>query len=526
MFAPTALRFPPTTTLIIPYNVAVSFDPLDFVRVPMDANTVEVAFDFGDGTTASVSGVRGSISPVSKIYASPGRYTLRIQIRLDTNLWERYSWPVQVAVAAAAFAPGANGLTFLAAVQATLELPGGRRNLFVPLPAASSYSYGSSGYRHGSVTTPPSSDEFVAGLNAMARTFQQAYALGYGRVPVPKMATERAVYTHLPSDVIAYGTSSCLQSDLSILESALRDVLLGASRTDAMASVKTSVDALSALYADIRPLGRMTITTGNVLLAGDRSIQLGDVEAWHAFATTSVGEQTEFVNLTTREWRQLNQEFDRALPRPDMASAWYWEIAQAVGQTIDSMYRAMNRQDDAHRARAFLLAGVDDRFYSLRIYDDELQFWAQVSVKPGAVDSHVTLAEMGNERPSNPPPDHATHVAVRSVGALGVESGPCADLAYLFDARRIEASLQGGLFARFPSFKTMPSNIVSADDVATEPTGRGVLVDGTVVIAAASSSAWATTVGRPAMELPTGKETWGALTPHALLAIFTRGKAG
>lgn len=210
MFANRSVRFPPTTTLVIPFATPLSFAPLDFVRVPENATTVEVEFNFGDGTTGSSAGAPDTLPAVSKTYAAPGRYTLRIQVRADTTLWQRYQWPVQVACGADDFAPSTSTFDFLAAVHAALELPGGRRQLVVPLPAASSIGYGS--YPSTGGGTPPSTDAFTEGVTALARVFQQSFALGFGRIRVPQESVERAVYTHLGNDLLAYGTSSCLQS--------------------------------------------------------------------------------------------------------------------------------------------------------------------------------------------------------------------------------------------------------------------------------------------------------------------------
>ena len=521
MFASRAVRFPPTTTLVVPRATLLSFDPLDFVRVPGHARSVEVEFDFGDGTTGSVSGTPGGLAPLTKTYEVPGYFTLRVQVRADTTLWQRFQWAVQVACRASDFAPGPGNLEFLAAVHASLNLPGGRRQLLVPLPAASSQGYGSYGYG-GAGGTPPSAEAFTNGVTALARVFQQSFALGFGRVPIPPHSVDRAVYAHLANDLLAYGTSSCLQSDISLLEGALRDVMQGPSRTDAMAAVKSSVDALSTLYSDIRSLGRLSITPGDVLIVGDRSIQLGDVESWYAYATTSVDEDTKVLDLSTREWRQLNREFDRALPKPDWASTWYWEATQAIAQSISALYTGMGLADDAWRARAFLLAGCDDGLCSLRIHDDDLQFWVQVSAAPSGPAGHLTLREMGDDRVVQAPPEHATHVSVRAVGVRGLDTGPCTDLAYLFDARRIESSLDGGKFAKNPTLLSIPAEIAILDEVGTNPTARVVHGDGSVAISVDTSAVVALTIGRPAMALPNGRDTWSALTPHALLSVFAR----
>ncbi|MCB9737980.1 MAG: PKD domain-containing protein [Deltaproteobacteria bacterium] len=520
MFASRTVRFPPTTTLVVPFATPLTFAALDFVRVPETALNVEVDYDFGDGTTGSSTGTPGTLPTVNKTYDAPGRYTLRIQVRADTTLWQRYQWPVQVACSADDFAPSTSTFDFLAAVHASLELPGGRRQLVVPLPAASSIGYGS--YPSAGGGTPPSADAFSEGVVALARVFQQSFALGFGRIRVPRASVDRAVYAHLGNDLLAYGTSSCLQSDISLLESALRDVMQGPSRTDAMAAVKSSVDALSTLYSDIRTLGRLSITAGDVLISGSRSILLGDVESWYAYATTAVDEDTEVQYLTTRQWRQLNQEFDRALPAPNWASAWYWEANQAIAQAVIALYAAMGVPEAAVGARAFLLTGCDDALCSLRIYDEDLQFWAQVSAAPTGPGGHLTLRELGEERSARPAPEHPSHVAVRAVGVRGLDSGPCTDLAYLFDATRIEASLDGRTFAKEPTFMTMPTDIAIIDQVGTNPTARQVNGDGSVAVGVEGGSVFAFTVGRPAMALPSGKDTWSALTPHALLSVFAR----
>lgn len=259
-----------------------------------------------------------------------------------------------------------------------------------------------------------------------------------------------------------------------------------------------------------------------MLISGSRSILLGDVESWYAYATTAVDEDTEVLNLTTREWRQLNQEFDRALPAPNWASVWYWEANQAIAQAVIALYTAMGVPESVVGARAFLLASCEDELCSLRVYDEDLQFWAQVSVAPSGPSGHLTLRELGEERLAKPVPEHPSHVAVRAVGVRGLDSGPCTDLAYLFDARRIEVSLDGRTFAKEPTFLTMPTDIAIIDQVDTNPTGRQVRGDGSVAIGVEAGSVFAITVGRPAMALPSGKDTWGALTPHALLSIFAR----
>jgi hypothetical protein len=68
----------------------------------------------------------------------------------------------------------------------------------------------------------------------------------------------------------------------------------------------------------------------------------------------------------------------------------------------------------------------------------------------------------------------------------------------------------------------MPTDIAIIDQIDTNPTARQVNGDGSVAVGVEGGSVFAITVGRPAMALPSGKDTWSALTPHALLSVFAR----
>ena len=516
MFAP--LRYPPGTTLLIPWNQIVTFTLADFL--PIYNNTpFEAVFDFGPGMTYTVKSTDANWSfpfNCTEVLA----LTMRVLYQYgppENRLRLRMSWPVQIGVPASEFSR-ASVLPFVGVAQATFALPVGARQALMPL--LSTASVGSSGMPGGSSGQPgtvqPMLTAFPAALDGLSRRLQQAFASGFGRIAVPSAPVDRSICVHLSHESLVYGTSSDFQSDLAAVEFNWSQALQDPSRADALDTMMHTIQAIGTLYPDLRDLGRTNLTGGEILVPGPHSIHGTDVAVWHMYATGAVDAAQTLGALPLGDWDVHQGAFDRNLPDVDWHATWRWLVVQQVVEAVSAFYQALGIASSRSNANVLITATPGSNAYSLRLFDMESLFWLQVALAETGSAGHVELTDMAADGQNAAQPGGG-YVAARAVGMVGLASST---MPPIFDVGAVIATLDGSAFAKAPTVQTLDPGSIG---VYRESTGmavaRSVAPDGTSTVVASNDRLAVLTIASPAVALPDAKDAWVFLEPHALLSV-------
>lgn len=513
MFYTRPLKFPPGTRLLVPWNTPVSFYALDFFRVLDGGGSFTATFDFAlDSQTAT------NVTPtVTTTFDEVGVFTLRVLLQdgeATSIHYERFSWQIQVASNATDFAHG-SAMAFEAAAHATFALPFGNRHVIVPLTGASNpfgTSYDPSG---GGGLPVPSADAFAAAQLVLAHQFQQAFAYGFGRMPIPTATEERAVYVHMFLDSLVYGSSSALRADLAGIERWLGDAGADFSKVDALATAKGLMDALCDTH-ELSTLIPVNVVGGAVLVPGKRTVGFMDLEAWRLYATSAVNGTTPLGTVLVDDWRTFNGNFNRNLPVLDWPTAWRWEVTQTILQATNAMYDSLGSDFSADNARILYTCDPMTGACSIRIYDDVAGFWTQVTAAPGDESQHVELADMIADAAQQA--RGGRFVAVRAAGMASKVAGT--GVPHVYEVHAVQGALDGTLFADVASIDRIPTEVVTYQENSGLLTQRSTAPDGTATVIASNDQMAVVTIGLPAIEMPDGKDVWASLRPHALYHVL------
>ena len=544
---------------------AFATPPVSYPLLRAGPGVVWASFDFGDGTVETVS--TASYTPgdtLEHTYASPGSYVLRVEVAVGTPRplaplntsgservfanWQKFSWPVQVVLPVGSLSPESTTLDFTASVHGTLSLERGTRHAILPVPQLSSFdSYGSSqGSSGGSSGDGPFSGfggtgPFMRALSAFARLIQQDFAFGFGRIPVPSACIERLMQVQCTGESLLLGTSTGLQSDLTILEEHFRQAMAGAcgDRSSALAAVASDVNAINTLYTDLNSLQRANLTGGDILIAGDRSIQAAEVQQWYEYKTSAVADEQLLLDMTVGEQRRYEGAYERSLPSPDMSAVWQWSTVQQVLTAIGSFYGVyLNMADgyDLNTAQILITAVPGGQSVSVRITDNIHRFWVQVLVALGGEGDSITYADLANdgERFKG---RVGTHALCRVVGVINNDT-TATELPAVYDVARVEAALDPQAFLKAPSLNSIDQltqglieegKVTPLDSFVGPATLKFITSTGTEVQMTASSfgsssdagqqSIGAVAVAPRAVKLPQTSDEWASMTPHAVWAL-------
>lgn len=555
-FFANPLKFPPGTVLVVEVNKSLKLDLRNFVQL-QQANAEYVAWwDFGTDNVVRQSGNSSTgndgsntgNAPAGEFYINQkfptvGVFTLRMLVDIGNAYWERFQWEFQVACQAGDVKPG-GAIEYLAATHATFDLPGGPRHVIIPLPKWSSDAYDS--YFPPDFAEKPSDGElsgpeiFNRGLEVFSRQFQQCYAYGFGRIPVPSEQQVRGVHVHMLAESMIYGTNTTLLGDLTALELRMREALSNRDQADALTAIKPNLDLIFAMSPDLSELSRVNLVGGNILVPGKRTIRALDVATWRRYAIGAVDESKTFggytsatppvsTAMTLKDWRQYQGQFDRELPEFDMGAAWRWEVTQAIHQAVSAMYTTFaelgsstigpnGRPWSMDDSCVLFTAAPGSDTVSLRIYDTAQLFWAQLTLAKSGPDGHIELNQMADLAADLKLGGNG-YVAARVVGVMNVGEAN-QDIPHVFDVQHVEDALNGALFAYVPSIMALPPGVSTFREVVGTDAAKTLGPDGTSYVTATGPDATASTVGVPAIKMPDGKDVWSSLRPHALFVTL------
>jgi hypothetical protein len=537
-FAPV-LKYPPGTKLVVAVG-EFTVSLLDFVSLLTGVSEYEAWWDLGVGKTwyqkgeadhgndPGNDGIVGTFNIVLEA-GSLGVFTLRLLVKAggeEGASWQRHEWELRTALASSAIRPDNPATEYIAAVHATFVVPNGKRHVILPLPLASSDGYYGYGYYSGQAeTTGERTEVFTRGLETFVRHFQQAYAYGFGRIPVPNGDQERGVHLHMLAESIPFGTSTGLLTDLVSFELRLNEALKNPNQADALAAVRTSLDNIFDFQDRLEDLTPFNIVGGQVVLAGDKTIRRADVSAWQQFSIAGVNEQTTLGNLPLAAWRRYQGEFDRELPLVDWPTVWRWETTLGIWQAVGAFYAFMQEnstdnpaQFNPNNARVWFSASPTSSTCSLRIYDPSLRIWAQVTLTRSGPNARIELSQM-TDLQDGLVADSDTFVAARVCGVANAHPTNT-DLVQLFDVAHVERALSGQLFALAPTLDMLPGGLMPLRQTIGTSNQDGLGPDGTIYQLSQGPSAVVASVSVPPIELPNGKDAWSSLTAHALLATI------
>ena len=518
MFSLSPLKYPPGTELVIEWNTSITFTVSDFIRFPAGTTSYSLWVDLGDGNETSLIAETDPDATFVHTYAGVGVVTLRMLVQYgSSDVREKFSWPMQIAADAADFAtPAINTISAMPMAEATFDLPQGQRHVLVPLIRAT---------KSTAVDPPeqPSAQDFLKGLELLLRQLQSAWANGFGRLPVPSDVLQRGAHLHLLGDKLLYGTGTAFQSALTDFEQKLQDAWRDPAKADAFAVIKASLDGVVDSVTNLGTLNRLSITGGDYLVPGRKTVRYWDVLDWRAFLNSGIDENQSLGDVAIEDWRKFLGKLDRDKPVVDWTTAWTWSLTQAVTQAIGSMYALWGATELPTSFRAWVSSIPGTGACSLRLYDAELAFWLQVTLAPSGEDGHLTLSEMIDDGASVAG-GGASHVAGRVAGVINLAN---ANLLHLFDLAHIEAALQGVAFAQAPSIRTLPSGLSVFREVIGTDSGKTLSPDGTsYVVSTVADVVSVATIGVPALVLPQpGTDNWSSLEALATLSLAGTGAA-
>jgi hypothetical protein len=516
MFSLSPLKYPPSTELVVPWQVLTTFIVSDFIRFPAGTTSYSLWVDLGDGNETSLIAETDPDAEFTHTYTDMSVVTLRMLVQYgSSDVREKFAWPIQLSADAADFAIRAiESLSVMPMAHATFDLPQGRRHILVPMIRATQED-------PVSPPTQPSADAFRQGIELLLRQFQQAWANGFGRIPAPAEPLQRGVHVHMLGDSLIYGTSTVFQAALTKFEQAIQAAWRDPRKGEALAAIKESLDGVVDSVTDLGDLNRVNLTGGNFLVPGKRTIRYWDVLDWRAFINSGIDENQSLGDVAIEDWRKFLGKLDREKPVVDWTTAWEWSLTQSVIQAIGAMYMLWGATALPTSIRLYVSAVPGVGAVSLRMYDDTLKFWLQATLAPTDSDGHLTLSEMIDDGATVSQPA-GTHVAGRVAGVIDLSD---ANLLHLFDVAHVEAALQGVTFAEVPSIQSLTAGVISVfREVVGAESSKVLAPDGSSYVASTVTGAVSVaTIGVPALVLPVpGSDNWSSLDALANLALVRK----
>lgn len=536
----SALKYPPGTKLVVPVGKFI-VSLTDFVSLAGMVSEYEAWWSLGVGKTWYQKGIKVAFGnapgndgivgtyDIQLDAGSIGVFTLRLLVKAGGDegaVWQRHEWELRTVMPSSEITPDNPAAQYMAAVHATFVVPNGKRHIILPLPLASSEGYYGSGYYSGKMeSTEQKSELFARGLETFVRHFQQAYAYGFGRIPVPTVDQERGVHLHMLAESLPFGTSTGLLADLVSFELRLNEALRNPNQPDALAAVRSSLDNIFDFQDRLQDLTPFNMVGGQVVIAGEKTIRRADVATWHQFSIAGVNEETTLGDLPLAAWRRYQGEFDRELPVVDWPTVWRWEATLGISQAVGALYAFLQEnstedpsQFDASNARVWFSASPTSSTCSLRLYDPSLRVWAQITLTRSGPSARIQLSQM-TDLQDGLVADSDNFVAARVCGVANAHPTNT-DLVQLFDVAHVERALSGQLFAISPTLDAMPAGLMPLGQTIGTGNEEGLGPDGTVYELCQGPSAVVASVSVPPFELPSGKDAWSSLTAHALLATI------
>ena len=527
-FSVAPLRYVANEVIVVQAGVSFTLELADFVGLPGRITSLEAMWDLGDGDLEA--GATGDLPrPVQHIW-SPGRYTLGLQASLNGEVIT-LQWPLEAAAAPALFAAtGATQLAYLAAAQATLDMGNqGVRHAIALLPQVSSVGSGSYYGNWGSDNvTLLSLDDISAALDKAVLRWQSAYAHGFGRMPMPPEAIERAAYAHTENDVVAYGTNTTLSTYFNDLEQHVREAVVNPNQGHRWQALFDDMTAIVDTFGSGTSLDQLQLVSANLLMSGERSIRLGDVVRWYEYARRAVPNLATFSSLTVEQLRILAGQYQSAVPEFCLTSAWCWEVAQAASQVVAGLLIALGDASRVDDAKILVLGNPQSGTASLRFHVESMGLWVHIAAAPArSAKDRITWAQLAADGAPGVT-SGATHVAWRAVAYATTNFGGAVTMRFPYDIERVRSVLDPNADRPWPS---LAQSSISAPTPSTLTQDTGLTVctqrmpDG-ASRARAQDDPSAPTFGvfdvqRPAMKLPGLDEAYSAIRPHA--AVFLVG---
>lgn len=273
---------------------------------------------------------------------------------------------------------------------------------------------------------------------------------------------------------------------------------------------------LKASVTSLQTLTRINLTGGNILVPGRRTVRYWDVLDWRAFTNSGIDENQSLGSIPMEDLRKFLGKLDRSVPEVNWTTAWEWTLVQALIQCIQGFYMTLGLNATTMSGYVSVVPGIGA--VSLRVYDNEYKFWAQVTLAPCGPNGMVGLRDMIDDGAKISVP-RGSHVAARVAGVLDRTQ---TDILHIFDVAHVEDALRGANFADVPSITTLtnPTGISVFREVTGSQSQQTLGPDGSSYVQSVTDAVAVATVASPALALPGLGGNWSALDPVAALAIL------
>ncbi|MBM4343219.1 MAG: hypothetical protein FJ100_07545 [Deltaproteobacteria bacterium] len=523
-FTVEPLQFVAGEVVIVEAGVTFRLALRNFIGLPARIDTLEAMWDLGDGVLEPAASGNAPIS-VDHIW-SPGRYTLGLQASLNGEVIT-LQWPLEAVASPSLFAAtGVTQLAYLAAAQGTLDTGShGVRHAIALLPRVSSVGSGSYYGNWGSENTNTLGlDDISAALDKAVLRWQSLYAHGFGRMPMPPEAIERAAYAHTENDVVAYGTNTTLSTYFNDLEQHVREAVENPNQGHRWQALFDDMTAIVDTFGSGTSLDQVQLVSANLLMSGDHSIRLGDVVRWYEYARRAVPNLTTFSSLTVEQLRILAGQYQSAVPEFCLTSAWCWEVAQAASQVVTGLLIALDESSRIDDAKILVLGNPQSGTVSLRFHVESMGLWVHIAAGPArSAKDRITWAQLAADGAPSAA-GGATHVAGRAVAYATTDVSSTPTMRFPYDIERVRSVLdpnadrpwpslaQSSITAPTPSTLTQDSGLTVCTQRMPDGAARARAQD------SVSPTFGVFDVQRPAMKLPGLDEAYSAIRPHA--AVF------
>jgi hypothetical protein len=367
----------------------------------------------------------------------------------------------------------------------------------------------------------PTAGELAQAVDDAATRWQNAYATGFGRMPMPREDLEWGVWAHTAMDAVAVGINDNLIADLTGIETTWREVVRAPSVGHRLQTLASNLSTLTAnqgnLIGDLTRLGWSAETT-EYLGAGERSVRMADAMRWLEYKLRETDDSVAVDSVTTARWRRLAQLYADHLPEIDYDTAWAWEVAQAAIQTVYAFYSRLGTRANTVNAQILVVGNPQTRHVGLKLVDAVQGIWAAWTAGPGtSIDDTPSLADLVAEGGSADGP------FVRSRGVAVRAATPPAPWAW--DMRRFESLLAALPRMADPIFDSVAASTLTTMTAQTGLTPiRAILPDGATrtYVEPTDSGLLAADVTRPGLPLSQFDWARGGLRPHAAYLLWSQ----
>ena len=514
-------------------RLSARLDALTVIGTTLDPTTVVLTWDFGDGARTQCP---ADLPNVEHPYASPGRYTVRAQVNADGMLTE-LSWPLILSVRRADFTAldAPRGVPSLPAIHGSVRLPSGPRAFALPVFSLATKDATSTPGEWGSASPITwTTDVLARSLHVLTWEWQRAYSTGFGRLPVPDQPSETACWLHLPSESVAFGSLDSIQAQTLFLEIIWSKFDVSSSWTPGILA-----SAANDLVAPLVSAGTLGVLTGmnlvgNVTVASaDNSLFAPDVQramevADRSTPKTADAAAVELKNLQVQRAREFAGGPSHPTPPVDWTSAWQWQVAQAATAAVNAFYQNAGAPGRMIRGTVFVVANPATGAATLRLVDQDSNFWAsataiRTAAPSVAVRDEDVLHELGDR--------NGQFVAVRGDAAFTVPGSGWSGLPRAtWDVRGVTRALDASARSGFQTSSGSDAPLIPDQDSLGTAVQATILADGAEVrcaFDAASDTLGVARAVRPGIELFEPRPgDGGGLEPHARMWLAGAGPVG